>query len=310
MDNNIKPILKWAGGKTQMIPQIIVNLPSDLDKYTTYIEPFIGGGAVFFYMVQKEYFDSYIINDINEKLVNLYIVLRDNYSELLTKLELLKNEYLSLESLEEKEKYYYNIRTLYNENNTDLVNMAGWIIFLNKTCFNGLYRENLKGNFNVPFGKHNAPSFYDEQNLQNISTLLNRKNDEGEFIVKILSGTFEALEKYIDDKSFVYLDPPYRPVTKGGFNSYNKSSFNDDMQVNLKEFFARLDKKSAKLMLSNSDPKILDTEDNFFDNLYASFCINRVSAKRMINRDGKGRGSISELLITNYTVSQKDILVS
>ncbi len=300
MEQNIKPILKWAGGKTQLLPQIIENLPKDLDKYTRYVEPFVGAGAVFYHFISNNQFEEYIINDINEKLINLYIVIQNNADELIISLENLKSEYFALNSIEEKEKYYYTIREKFNLDNSNIVNTSARLIFLNKTCFNGLYRENSKGLFNVPFGKHEQPSIYDETNIRELAKVFNVKNSKGERIVKISNTSFEGLYDIIDKNTFVYLDPPYRPVTKGGFTAYNKSNFNDDKQVALNKFFRRINNKGTKLMLSNSDPKVLDENDNFFDELYCDYKIRRVSARRMVNSNGKGRGAITELLITNY----------
>ncbi len=299
---NISPFLKWAGGKTQMLPQITENLPSDFQKINRYVEPFVGAGAVFFYFISNDCFNEYIINDINEKLINLYRVMRDNCDGLIKELKKLKEEYLLKDEIENKEEYYYKIREEFNKNSSSDVRMGAIFIFLNKTCFNGLYRENLKGDFNVPFGKHKTPGIYVEEDIRTISKVLNRRNDKGEFKVKILNETFHTLLKYIDKDTFVYFDPPYRPVTVGGFNSYNKSSFNDDSQVKLRDFYNEANDKGAKLMLSNSDPKVLDEKDSFFDVLYGKYNISRVSANRMINSKGSGRGAITELLITNYNV--------
>lgn len=305
---NISPFLKWAGGKTQMLQQITENLPYDFHSINRYVEPFVGAGAVFFNFISNNYFNEYIINDINDKLINLYIVIRDNCDALIEELRNIKEEYLSNDELENKEEYYYKVRDEFNNNNNSSdVRMGAMFIFLNKTCFNGLYRENSKGKFNVPFGKNKAPGIYVEDDIRVISKVLNRKNEAGEFKVKILNTTFESLIEYIDEDTFVYFDPPYRPVTVGGFNSYNKSSFNDDSQIKLRDFYNKANKKGAKLMLSNSDPKVLDEEDNFFDILYSKYNISRVSANRMINSKGNGRGAITELLITNYNLEGEQV---
>lgn len=307
MEANVKPFLKWAGGKTQLLPQIIERLPTDFHKINRYVEPFVGAGAVFLHLISNKCFDEYIINDINDKLINLYKVMRDNCDELIEELKSLKEEYMILGEIEKKEEFYYKIRDEFNINKSNSTRMAAIFIFLNKTCFNGLYRENLKGNFNVPFGKHNSPSIYQEHEIRAISEVLNSKNDGGQYRVKILNTSFENLNKYIDQNTFVYFDPPYRPVTAGGFNSYNKSNFNDDSQIKLRNFYIDVDNKGAKLMLSNSDPRVLDKEDDFFDSLYKGFKIERVSASRMINSKGTGRGPITELLITNYDEEETDV---
>lgn len=300
MDSRVKPFLKWAGGKTQLLPQIAENLPNNIEKIKRYVEPFVGAGSVFLCLASNNCFEEYVINDINYKLINLYTVMRDSCDELIEELRTLKDTYLSLELIEEKEEFYYKTRDEFNEESSNNVRMGALFVFLNKTCFNGLYRENSKGKFNVPFGKHMSPGIYQENEIREISQVLNTKNGNGELKVKIFNTSFENLNELIDDKTFVYFDPPYRPVTLGGFNSYSKSGFNDDSQIKLRDFYDEMDKKGAKLMLSNSDPRILDNDDDFFDSLYKNFSIQRVSANRMINSKGSGRGAISELLITNY----------
>lgn len=297
----MKPFLKWAGGKTQLLPVIIDELPSNIDNISTYVEPFVGAGSVFLDFLSNDKFDKYIINDINHKLINLYCVIRDDVESLIDSLKSLRERYLSFEDLSnERELIYYEIRDLFNSDDTDKVLLASYFIFLNKTCFNGLYRENLKGKFNVPIGKYKNPSIFEEEHLREVSRLLNKKNANGEFIVTILNKSYKELEEFIDKDTFVYFDPPYRPVTVGGFNSYNKSGFNDDSQKELSIFYAKMSKKGANLMLSNSDPKNLDDNDDFFDILYKDFNIQKIYANRYINSNTKKRGSISELLITNY----------
>lgn len=295
----MKPFLKWAGGKTQLLNKIHQELPNDIDKCSLYVEPFVGAGSVFLSFISNEMFEEYIINDINEKLINLYKTIRDNLDEFLIEIELLKEEYLSCNP-EEKSNLFYKIRNEFNTEKDDNIKSAVYFLFLNKTGFNGLYRENLKGEFNVPWGKYESPSFFDESQIREISRLLNLKNSKNENRVKILNYKFEDLEKYINPNTFIYMDPPYRPISKGGFNNYNKSSFNDDSQIKLAQFYKNLDSKGVRIMLSNSDPKNLDVEDNFFDDLYENFNIQRVYAKRSINSNGSKRGNISELLITNY----------
>lgn len=309
MNNEVKPILKWAGGKTQLLPQIIERLPNDVHVLKRYVEPFIGAGAVFFQFASNNCFEEYVINDINSKLINLYKVIRDDCDKLLLDLKQLKVTYMQFAELENKEKYYYECRDKFNSSDVEDTLMAALFIFLNKTCFNGLYRENAKGNFNVPFGKHKTPTIFDENEIRNISSLLNLKNEKGEYKVKIMNTSFENLYDYVDTTTFVYFDPPYRPVTAGGFNSYSKSGFNDDNQVELCKFFKILDKKGARLMLSNSDPKMLDECDDFFDELYKDYNIKRVSASRMINSKGEGRGKIKELLITNYDEREVNMML-
>lgn len=296
----MKPFIKWAGGKTQLLQTIIANLPQDRNHLTRYVEPFIGAGAVFFYLIEHDCFQEYFINDINPKLINVYRVIRDDVEGLIQELEQMRIAYAALEEQEDKEAYYYMVRDEFNNPNEPDLEKASHFIFLNKTCFNGLYRENQNGGFNVPFGKHKSPSIYDAEQLREISRLLNLRNEQGELRVHILNGTYDALEEFIDANTFVYFDPPYRPITKGGFNSYSRSSFNDEEQVQLADFYRRMHQLGARLMLSNSDPKNLDPQDNFFDDLYQGFDITRIMATRMINSKATGRGAITELLIVNY----------
>ena len=299
MNSNIKPFLKWAGGKSQLLDEIVKELPAEKKLGKRYIEPFVGAGAIFLFLLGNDYFEEYIINDINSKLINLYIIIRDNLQGLVREIKKLKYEYLESD-MEQREKIFYDIRARFNEQNCDAVELAAYFIFLNKTCFNGLYRENARGEFNVPFGKHSNPSLFNENQLIEISRLLNSKNENGELKVKILNKSFHELETYVDKDTFLYCDPPYRPVTVGGFTSYNKSNFNDESQISLSNFYKSMDLKDAKIMLSNSDPKNLDENDCFFDELYSDFNIKRVFAKRSINSNGAGRGNITELLIKNY----------
>ena len=291
--NMIKPFLKWAGGKTQLLEVLELNLPN-MNEITTYIEPFVGAGALFFYLVEKYEFDNIIINDLNSKLINTYMIIRDDCNRLIYELNYMKKEYLNF--TEEKKKImYYIIREEMNDwNCVSLTKQAANFIFLNKTCFNGLYRENKSGEFNVPWGQQLKPSFFDEALLKSISKVLNTKE------VKILNESYECIREFADENTLVYFDPPYRPITKGGFNEYNKSGFNDDAQIKLNYLYRELDSKGVKLMLSNSDPKNLDKDDLFFDILYNEYNIQRVNANRMINSNGKGRKAITELLIKNY----------
>ena len=296
----MKPFIKWAGGKTQLLQTIIGNFPRDRNNLTRYVEPFIGAGAVFFYLIEHDYFQEYVINDINPKLINVYRVIRDDVEGLIQELGGIRNTYFELIEQEQKEAYYYQIRNEFNAPDDTNIEQAAKFIFLNKTCYNGLYRENLRGGFNVPFGKHTTPSMFEEEQLREISRLLNLRNEHGELRVQIHNNNYENLGELIDADTFVYFDPPYRPITLGGFNSYNKSSFKDEQQVELSNFFREMSNIGARLMLSNSDPRNLDPQDNFFDELYDGFNIQRVMATRAINRNGAGRGAVTELLITNY----------
>lgn len=289
-----KPFVKWAGGKGQLISVISNKLPMELkqNKIKKYIEPFVGGGAVLFYLLENYTFDEVIINDINEDLTNVYRIVKNDVKSLINELRKISDEYLPLDDDDRKE-YYYEVRKKFNSNLLDELKKAAYFIFLNRTCYNGLYRVNKKGEFNVPHGKYKSPLILDKENLLNVSKVLQS--------VQILNGDFENIEKYVDESTFVYFDPPYRPLnTTSSFTSYQKYSFNDNEQIRLAKLYYRLHEKGAKLMLSNSDPKNVDENDNFFDDLYKDFNIFRVDAKRNINSKGNGRGKIKELLVINY----------
>lgn len=293
----VKPFVKWAGGKSSLIPQITKYFPFELKngQIEKYVEPFVGGGAVLIDILQKYDVKQAYAFDINKDLINCYNVIKYKVEDLIQKLDKKEKEFLALDK-DERQKYFYNIRTEYNsyllDNEID-VKRASEFIFLNRTCFNGLYRVNKNGKFNVPCGKYKNPTICDSNNLRNLSKLL--KN------VVFAYGDYKESEKLVDENTFVYFDPPYRPLSvTSGFTSYTKEDFNDENQKELAEYYNKLNLKNAKLMLSNSNPKNTNENDNFFEKIYKGFNINEVSAKRMINANAKGRGEISELLITNY----------
>lgn len=294
----VKPFVKWAGGKGGLISQLKDFYPFELEdgKIKKYIEPFVGGGAVLINILQKYDVEEAYAFDINIDLINCYKVIKANVEELIKELDLKEKEFLKLE-LEDRQKYFYEVRKEYNSyrilEDEISVKRAGEFIFLNRTCFNGLYRVNKNGEFNVPCGKYKNPTICDSKNLRNLSYLI--RNAVFQY------GDYKKSEKFIDDNTFVYFDPPYRPLSAtSGFTSYTKENFNDENQKELGEYFKKLDTKNAKLMLSNSNPKNINKDDKFFEEIYKGFNINEISAKRMINANSKGRGEISELLITNY----------
>lgn len=293
------PFVKWAGGKAQLLNTFRNYYPLALQigQVKRYIEPFVGGGAVLFDILQNYSIEEAFVFDINEDLINVYNVIKYRVSELIEMLSLLEQEYLKLD--EEKRKYmYYDIRNLYNNTNkqTDLdVKRAAQFIFLNHTCFNGLYRVNKAGHFNVPAGYYKNPKICDEENLYLVSNILQK--------VSIFATDYKESLNYVDKNSFVYFDPPYRPLTAtAGFTSYSKYDFTDNDQIQLARVFKEMNKMGALLMLSNSDPQNVDLNDNFFDELYKDFHIYRVYAKRSINAKANRRGNISELIITNYKI--------
>ena len=292
-----KPFIKWVGGKGQLLPEINKLYPIELGKtINKYAEIFIGGGAVLFDILSKYKLDEVYISDKNLELINAYKSIRDNIDILIKSLKEMEEEYISLDD-EDRKIYYYEKRQKYNklkinieENN---IEKASLFIFLNKTCFNGLYRVNKKGEFNVPMGAYKNPKICDKENLKNVSMAL--KN------VKIIYADYRESESFIDEKTFVYIDPPYRPLnTSSSFTSYTENDFSDKEQIELAEYIDLLNKKKAKIVISNSDPKNNNIDDNFFDELYKNYNINRVKATRMLNSNASLRGAINELLITNY----------
>jgi len=290
-----KPFLKWAGGKGQLINTFDKMFPNELKegKIKTYIEPFVGGGAVLFHVLQNYNIEKTYINDINKELINCYRCIKTDVNEVIKQLEVLEKEYLSCD---DRTKYFYNVRDRYNSihlnEHYDFEKCADFI-FLNHTCFNGLYRVNKSGKFNVPHGKYKNPLICDKDNLLACSKLLQK--------VEISFGSYEQVLSNADNNTFIYFDPPYRPlVENNSFVSYDKSGFDDKDQIKLAENFKDLDKKDCLLMLSNSDPKNTNENDNFFDDLYNDFEIERVYAKRMINCQASKRGDITEIVVMNY----------
>ena len=293
MQSTAHPFVKWAGGKTQLLPEIRKHYPRRIKKYC---EPFVGGGAVLFDVLQKCHPEEVLINDVNSELINTYSQIKNNCNLLIEQLSELQQAYKS-QSLEENKILFYEKRNRYNElkiNRNDAENLekSALFIFLNKTCFNGLYRVNKKGLFNVPFNNAKNPLICDEENLKTCSELLQN--------VQMKVGDYSNCKNFIDSETFVYLDPPYRPLTESSsFTSYSENHFSDNEQIELGNFITEISNKGAKVLASNSDPKNANAEDNFFDELYSNFSIERIRASRMINSNAKKRGAISELLISN-----------
>lgn len=288
---NVKPFIKWAGGKSQLLNEIRAKYPENIDKYC---EPFVGGGAILLDVLANIKPQSVLINDINSQLVNTYKQTRDNVTEIVDWLSENQSVYWD-KSGDERREMYLLMRDKYNAgilNKDRTAEMAALFIFLNKTCFNGLYRVNSKGLFNVPIGSYKKPPICDAENLKVISGLLQN--------VDIRCGDYSKCEVFIDENTFVYIDPPYRPLTvTASFTSYSENDFGDKQQIELGKFVDEISAKHAKVVVSNSDPKNSDENDNFFDELYSRYTITRVSAKRMINSKASSRGSINELLISN-----------
>lgn len=291
-----KPFIKWVGGKSQLIDQLDMQLPADFGNWenATYIEPFVGGGAMLFYMLQRyPNIEHAVINDINPDLVTCYRTVRDNPKQLIESLADIEMAYLALETEERRKDFFMATRERYNEKRLGPIENTTKFFFLNRTCFNGLYRVNKKGLFNVPFGKYSNPTICDPETILKDSELLQR--------VEILNGDFEATFEYAQGNSFFYFDPPYRPLSDtSSFNDYAKESFNDDDQIRLKVYCDRIDEAGFHFMLSNSDCKGKNENDNFFDVLYGAYQIERVWASRSINSNPAKRGKLTEILVHNY----------
>jgi len=298
-----KPFLKWAGGKRQLLAQIEKLFPQELlqGEITRYVEPFVGSGALFFKVIQTFPIQECLLADINPELILVYRTIQQDVKQLIKILGEIQEEYLKLNT-EERRKYYYRVRDEYNcrrritnfsEFDDTWVMRAAQMIFMNKTGYNGLFRLNSKGELNVPFGRYKNPRILDAKNLNLVSELLQD--------VTIRYGDFERTAGFIGEDTLVYFDPPYRPLSSTAhFTSYSKDRFDDTQQLRLAGFYRLLDTKGARLMLSNSDPHNVDQEDDFFEDAYRGFRIERLRARRNINRMGGQRGEISELLILNY----------
>ena len=298
-----KPFLKWAGGKRQLLAQIVASLPDELAQggIDRYIEPFLGGGAVFLHIAQNySIAESYLV-DRNEELALAYQSVQQRVEEVIAALDSMKRVYAGMSPAQQK-SYFYAVRSQFNAERSQIdfscpspqsVKRTAQLIFLNRTCFNGLFRVNAKGEFNVPFGSYTNPLICDADNLRVVSALLGD--------TCILHGDFTLCEPYVGPRTFVYFDPPYRPFSRSAsFNSYSKQPFDDAAQARLAKFYRALDAKGAKLMLSNSDPHNENLADDFFEQIFSGFHIRKVFAKRNINSNGARRGAITELLITNY----------
>ncbi len=291
----VKPFIKWAGGKSQLLNEIRNKYPQKIKRYC---EPFVGGGAVLLDVLANYSPAEVIINDINSALINTYQQVQTNVEALILQLEEMQAEFW-VSDAEIRKKIYTQNRGRFNSlTNNYCLDKAALFIFLNKTCFNGLYRVNSKGLFNVPIGSYKKPPICDAENLRYISQLLHG--------VQIRCGDYRECTDFIDSDTFVYIDPPYRPLTvTASFTSYNENEFGDQQQIELGRFIDEITQKGTKVVASNSDPKNADVNDNFFDDLYAKYTIDRVYAKRMINSKANGRGNISEILITNGGFNMK-----
>ena len=295
-EKRMRPFVKWAGGKGQLIGEIKKQYPKGLgDTVRKYAEPFVGGGAVLFDILNKYELDEVYISDTNAELINTYRVLRDNADCLISQLAQYQDEYIPL-SDDFRKEYYYQKRKRFNDlKRQDVMDaeIASLFIFLNRTCFNGLYRVNSKGEYNVPIGSYKAPLICDMDNLRQVSEALSN--------VTIVCGDYRKSDDFVDSNTFVYFDPPYRPLNAtSSFTAYTENAFDDKAQAELAEYIQQLSDRGAYVVASNSDPKNTDPDDDFFDELYSKMKIMRIFASRMINSNASSRGKISELLICSY----------
>ena len=291
-----KPFIKWVGGKGQLIEQLEALLPADFAerKNVRYIEPFVGGGAMLFHMLQTyPNIKSAVINDINPDLTLCYQIVRDSPTELIKSLKFIQEEYYALKSEEERKEFFLQQRERFNTKSLNSIENCTLFFFLNRTCFNGLYRVNKAGKFNVPFGKYSTPTICDASIIYADSRLLQN--------VEIMTGDFEETFSKINENSFFYFDPPYRPLSNtSSFNDYCKEDFNDDAQIRLKLFCDRLNEFGVNFMLSNSDCLSNGERDRFFDDLFIEYRIERVWATRNINAIASKRGKLTEIVVGNY----------
>lgn len=299
-----RPFLKWAGGKSQLLTELEKRLPAAIREsriIDRYIEPFIGGGALFFYLKNHYTIKEAFILDANDELVIAYNIVKNYPKPLLEKLEILQEEYLGKDD-EQRKTFYYEIREAFNIQAAEMGNKpakdqriqrTAWLIFLNKTCYNGLFRKNRSGGFNVPFGRYKKPTICTRGAILAAHEAL--KDTE------IIRGDFEESRGYVTKESFIYLDPPYRPLNKtSNFTGYSENGFSDEDQERLARYYRDMAGNGAQLLLSNSDPMNQGRGDTFFDTLYTGFRIERVDAVRMINCNAAKRGKISEILVSNY----------
>ena len=297
MSTEAKPFLKWAGGKGQLLSQLAAYLPQKISEEPfTYIEPFVGGGAMLFYMLQHfGNIQKTVINDVNEDLILTYRIIKDDVESLIANLDRLEKYYLNITDQDVRSQIFYEVRERYNQHIGDNIERASQLMFLNKTCFNGLYRVNRRDQFNVPFGKYANPTICNAKLLRADSQLLQSAQ------VEIYQGDYTQTIQHIDGLTFVYLDPPYRPLdTTSSFTAYAKGDFNDNDQRALATFCRQLNDVGCYWMESNADCSAKNHEDTFFEELYKDYQIERVYASRFINANPEKRGKLTELLIKNY----------
>jgi DNA adenine methylase len=299
--SNAKPFLKWAGGKSQLLTNIEATLPRELARIgeLTYVEPFVGGGAVLFWFLKRyRNVQKAVICDVNERLINAYRTVQRQPHALINTLMDFQRRYDNLLTEDDRREFFLEQRERFNSFTTDALQTTALLIFLNKTCFNGLYRVNRKGEFNVPFGKYFQPKICFPEVILADSALLQK--------VTILDGDYTQTLTEANRNSFFYLDPPYKPLSAtANFTAYSAGNFTDDDQRNLADFCRTLDLLGSHWLLSNADLTNTDITATFFDDLYGSYNIQKVHAKRSINSDASRRGAIYELLIANYNYAHQ-----
>ena len=291
-----KPFVKWAGGKSSLINILIENLPSNFEEQRTitYIEPFVGGGAMLFYMLTHyPNIKRAVINDVNEDLISCYLLIKNDPTKLIALLRKIEEEFYQLANIEEKTRYYYQMRERYNRDDFANEERAACFIFLNKTCFNGLYRVNTNGKFNVPFGKYERPNICDEELIMADHLILQK--------VDIYVGEYKNITKHLGKKyNFIYIDPPYRPLSGSAcFIEYSHNVFDDTEQEKLKTYCDILTQKGCKIMQSNSN-SLDDKKESYFAKLYNTYTVKQILAHRFINAHAGKREKETELLIMNY----------
>lgn len=294
-----KPFVKWAGGKGKLLPILIDNLPQDFaQNEITYIEPFVGGGAVLFYLLEHyPNINHVIINDINPALINCYRQIQNDHVGLIGELCILHNAFYQINTLEGRRELYYGLRQEYNDiavQDRNTIHAAALFIFFNKTCFNGLYRENNQGDFNVPYGRYIHPTICNEQVISDAHNALQN--------IQLSQGSYEDILPMIDwnQNNFFYFDPPYRPLLgANNFKQYTFNAFNDPEQEALRNFCDYVNANGARFMLSNSDSEI-EPNVSYFENLYAGYDVQHIFAPRTINAFVPGVQMATEILVKNY----------
>lgn len=292
----MKPFIKWAGGKSSLLDEIQKRLPNCVySQDFCLVEPFVGGGALSLWALSElPHLKKLIINDYNADLINVYQVIKDKPNDLIAYMEKIQNDYDKLTDLESKKPYFYQKRDEFNHRSAGNVEQAGLFIFLNKSAFNGLYRVNKNNQFNVPIGSYKNPKFIDKYNILTISQKLQN--------TQILTGDFELVLPYLpnDLPCVFYFDPPYRPISNtASFTAYSDNGFDDNEQKRLANFCKKIDKLGHYFLLSNSDPKNINSLDNFFDDLYQDFKIERIEANRAISANSNGRKKVNEIMVSN-----------